>query len=279
MVLLSIAIIGALLITIGLPIGVAIWFKRKFHVPWRIFSYGALAYFLAQAFISILFTGFSSLINTGTISLSDQSLPIVQVVVSFLLSAIIGVVIRWLGMKYLNEDLDNLKAAYGIGIGFGGIESIMLVGIPLLATFIPMVLNINIDPETTTLTPEVVAQIEELWQVAPIVPLAGSLERVAAFVMHIAVTILVLQVFKRKNSLWIAASIGLEVLVNGTIVGLAEAGLSYGWVTVVSLLFMGVNILILFKLDAFDFDEDEEGEVDLLIENSQEMDFESDTEE
>jgi uncharacterized membrane protein YhfC len=179
-------------------------------------------------------------------------------VISVLLTAVMGVIIRWLGMKHLNEDLDNLKSAYAIGIGFGGIESIMLVGIPLLATFIPMVRNINIDPLTTTLEPEVITQIEELWQVSPIVPLAGALERIAAFVLHITVTILVLQIFKRKNNLWLAAAVGLEALVTGVIVGLAEAGLSYGWVTVVSLFFMGVNILILFKLDAFVLEQEEE---------------------
>jgi len=255
MVLLSISIVLALLITIGLPIGVAFWFKKKYHLPWRIFSYGALAYFLAQALVSILLTGLFSLIGSSSFALSDQSLTIVQIVISVIFTAVMGVIIRWLGMKYLNENLDNLKSAYGIGIGFGGIESIMLVGIPLLATFIPMVRNMNIDPLTTTLEPEVIAQIEELWRVSPIVPLAGSLERVAAFVLHITVTILILQIFKRQKTLWMAAAIGLEVFVTGVIVGLSEVGLSYGWLTAVSLLFMGGNILILFKLNAFALDE------------------------
>ena len=269
MVLLSISIVLALLITIGLPIGVAFWFKKKYHLPWRIFSYGALAYFLAQALVSILVTGFVSLVGSGTIVLSDQSLYVVQIVISVLLTAVMGVIIRWLGMKHLNEDLDNLKSAYGIGIGFGGIESIMLVGIPLLATFIPMIRNTNIDPQTTTLEPEVIVQIEELWQVSPIVPLAGALERIAAFVLHITVTILVLQIFKRKSKLWMAAAIGLEVLVNGSIVGLAESGISYGWVTLISMVFMAANIFILLKLGAFaikDIDEDSAG---IILEEQQ----------
>jgi uncharacterized membrane protein YhfC len=269
MVLLSISIVLALLITIGLPIGVALWFKKKYHLPWRIFSYGALAYFLAQALVSILVTGFVSLVGSGTIVLSDQSLYVVQTVISVLLTAVMGVIIRWFGMKHLNEDLDNLKSAYGIGIGFGGIESIMLVGIPLLATFIPMIRNINIDPQTTALEPEVIVQIEELWQVSPIVPLAGALERIAAFVLHITVTILVLQIFKRKSKLWMAAAIGLEVLVNGSIVGLAESGISYGWVTLISMVFMAANIFILLKLGAFaikDIDEDSAG---IILEEQQ----------
>lgn len=273
MILLSISIVLALLITIGLPIGVAFWFKKKYHLPWRIFSYGALAYFLAQALVSILITGFISLVGSGTIALSDQSLYVVQIVISVLLTAVMGVIIRWLGMKYLKEDLDNLRAAYGIGIGFGGIESIMLVGIPLLATFIPMIRNTNIDPLTTTLEPEVVAQIEELWQVSPIVPLAGALERIAAFVLHITITILVLQIFKRQNNLWLAAAIGLEALVTGVIVSLAEVGISYGWITLVSILFMAGNLLILYKLNAFSLTESKENSIDLEIEDQEVIDI------
>lgn len=274
MVLLSIAIVVALLITIGLPIGVAVWFNKKHHVPWRYFSYGALAYFLAQAIVSLLLTGFLRLVGNGTLSLTEQTLYVLQIVISVLLTVVIGVLVRWLGMKYINEDLKTLRAAYGVGIGFGGIESIMLVGIHLLATFIPMIRNVNIDPQTTTLDPEFVMQIEELWKVEPFVPLAGALERVAAFVMHIAVTILIYQIFKRKNKIWLAAAIGLELLVTGVIIGFAEAGLSYGWVTAVSILFMGVNLLILYKLDAFAFDKDQDKIIDLPIEDQQAQEIE-----
>lgn len=85
-------------------------------------------------------------------------------------------------------------------------------------------------------------------------PLAGSLERVAAFVMHITVTILILQAFTRKKSLWLWAAVGLELLINGIIVGLAEAGLAYGWVVLIAGLMMAGNLYLLYQLHAFDFD-------------------------
>jgi len=64
--------------------------------------------------------------------------------------------------------------------------------------------NIHIDPATTTLDPEVVAQLEQLWQIKPYIPLAGAVERVSLFIMHITVTILILQVFKQKKPIWLA---------------------------------------------------------------------------
>ena len=254
MILLSISIMLALLITIGLPIAAGFWLKNKLGVSWRIISYGALGYFIVQALVTLLFTGFSSLVNNGVLVLSDQAFVTSQIILSVVLAALLGVLVRWAGMKYLQEDMDNLSSAYGIGVGYGGAESIMLVGIPLLTTFITMLSNMNIDPETTTLDPALVAQLEELWQVSPLIPLAGSFERIAAFVMHITVTILVLQVFKKNNWVWLAAATGLELVVNGLIVGLSEAGVLFGWVIVIALVLMVGNLVLLYHLKAFEFD-------------------------
>ncbi|MFW5713832.1 MAG: YhfC family glutamic-type intramembrane protease [Brevefilum sp.] len=254
MVLLIITITISLLITIGLPILAGFWLNNKFRVPWRVITYGALGYFIVQALVTLVFSGFNYLVQNDTIALSGEGFNTAQIFLSVFLGALLGVLVRWLGMKYMNEDLDNLEAAYGIGAGYGGAESIMLVGLPLLMTFITMLANMNIDPQTSNLDPAVIQQIEELWQVSAYIPLVSSLERIAAFVMHITVTILILQVFTRESKLWLLAAFGLELFVNGLIVGLAEMGLDYGWVILVALVMMVGNLYILFRLRAFEFD-------------------------
>lgn len=254
MLLLSLSIIIALIITIGLPIAAGFWIKNKLGVPWRITTYGALGYFIVQALMILIFNGLNALVENKVLTLTDQAFLTAQILLSVAATALFGVLIRWVGMKYLQEALDNLEAAYGIGVGYGGAEAIILVGMPLLTTFITMLTNMNIDPQTTTLDPSVVMQIEELWRVPAYIPLAGSIERISAFVMHITVTILILQVFKRKNFLWLGAAFGLELLVNGLIVGLAEVGVMYGWLILISLVLMVGNLYILYRLNAFDFD-------------------------
>jgi uncharacterized membrane protein YhfC len=252
MVLLSMAIIVALLVTIALPIAAGIWLNKKWHVPWRVITYGALAYFIVQALMTFLFSGFVSLVDNGTLVLSDQAYLTVQLSISVVFAALLGVLIRWAGMKFIKESLVSLEAAYAIGLGYGGVESLIGVGLPLLMTFISMLSNINVDPQTTTLAPEVVLQLEALWQIQPFVPLAGSLERIAALVMHITVTVLVLQVFTRKKHTWLAAAFGVELLINGMILGLAEAGLAYGWVILIAVILMAANLYLLYRLQAFD---------------------------
>jgi len=262
MVILSIVIVFALLVTMVLPIAAGFWLKKRLGVSWRVMMYGALGYFLVQALITLIFSGFVTLVENGTLIMSVRVYALAQLILSIFLSALLGVLVRWLGMKYLKEELDTLETTYGLGLGYGGIESLILVGFPLLTTFITMLSNIHIDPATTALDPEVVAQLEQLWQIQPYIPLAGAVERVSLFIMHITVTILILQVFKRKKPIWLAAAVGDELLVNGIIIVFTEVGLGYGWLSLISILLAAGNIYLLYKLKAFEveFKQGEESE-------------------
>ena len=254
MFLLLTAIIVSLLVTLYLPLGASLWLTKHLGVTWRMIIYGVMGYLIAQILTTLGLRGSTTLLENANIATSEQSFFILQVLISIFLAALFGVLIRWGGMKFLNESLDNLESSYGVGVGYGGAESIMLVGLPLLTTFISMLLNMNPDPQTTALEPEVILQLEALWQVPFYVPLVASIERIAALVMHITVTILILQVFIRKSYAWLAAAFGLESLVNGIIAGLSQVGLLYGWVILISIIMMVGNLYFLYRLRAFEFD-------------------------
>ena len=202
-----------------------------------------------------LFNGFASMLEKGNINFIDQNLKLFQLTISVFLGGVLGVLVRWAGMKYIKEDLTNLKAAYGIGVGYGGIESLIGVGIPLLITFITMLRNINVDVASTAIDQDFATQLISLWQIKPFVPLAGSVERLAAMIMHITVTVLVLQVFIRNNKVWLPAAFLLEIGVNGLILGLAETGMAYGWVILIALTLMAGNLYLLTRLRADKNDE------------------------
>lgn len=260
MLWLSIAIVIAILVTVGLPIGVGFWLNKKKDIPWRVISYGMMAYFLAQVAVTLLFSGFNALVQNGALALSDPTLTLVQVILSVVLGAILGVLIRWAGMKYMKEDLDTPEAAFAIGVGYGGAESILLVGLPLISTFFTMMSNLNLDPATTTLDPEMLAQLEQLWQVPAVIPLMGSVERLSALIMHLAVTFLVLQVFLRQKPWFLALAMADELLVNGLVVGLSEAGVANGWLVLVSVLLGAANVYLLIQMKAFDLQQWKEPE-------------------
>lgn len=251
MILLGVAIFIALLVTLGLPIVAGVWLNKRLNVSWRVITLGSLGYFIVQALLTLLYSGFASLVGNESTVLTDTSNFIAQIALSIIIAALLGVILRWAGMKWIRMPLTTLEAAYGIGLGYGGIESITRVGLPLLITFYSMLSNINVNPQTSTIDPEVITQLEALWQVSAWIPIAGSIERISALVMHITVTILVLQSFTRKSNLWLGAAFSLEVLINGLILGFAEAGFGYGWVILIAVVLMGGNLYLLYRLKAF----------------------------
>lgn len=248
MVLLGISITITLIIVIGLPIAAGFWLNKKLGVSWRMITYGILGYFLVQVLVSLLYSGLVRLIPNWNTPTADQTYLLSQILVNVFLGALFGVLIRWLGMRYFK--LESFESAYAVGVGYGGAESIILVGLPLLTTFFTMLTNLNIDPQTTSLDPAVVEQLNELWGLEFYIPLATAVERIAAFVMHITVTILILQVFRKKNLLWLGAAVMLEFMINGLIVGLAEAGVHFGWVVLLGVVLMAGNLYLLHRLDA-----------------------------
>jgi len=252
MILLSISIVIALLVIIGLPIIAGYWLKDKLGVSWRTITFGVLGYFIVQVLVSLIFSGLTSVIPDWNVAAAGDNFRPSQILTNVFLGVIIGVLIRWGGMKFLK--MENLEDAYGLGVGYAGAESIMLVGLPLLMTFITMLTNINIDPRTSALEPEMIAQIEELWALEFFIPLATALERITAFIMHISVTLLIFQVFKRNQPAWLGAAVGLEMLINGLVVGLSEAGLHYGWVILIGVILMLGNLVIIYRLHGFDID-------------------------
>lgn len=252
MILLSISIVIALLVIIGLPIIAGYWLKDKLGVSWRTITFGVLGYFIVQVLVSLIFSGLTSVIPDWNVAAAGDNFRPSQILTNVFLGVIIGVLIRWGGMKFLK--IENLEDAYGLGVGYAGAESIMLVGLPLLMTFITMLTNINIDPRTSALEPEMIAQIEELWALEFFIPLATALERITAFIMHISVTLLIFQVFKRNQPAWLGAAVGLEMLINGLVVGLSEAGLHYGWVILIGVILMLGNLVIIYRLHGFDID-------------------------
>jgi len=242
MIFLSIAIVIAILVTVVLPIAAGFWINKKLGVQWSIIFYGAFIYFLVQSLMTLLFAGVDALYRSGTIALNESTYLVLQIGVSILLTAAMGVALRWAAMRYMKEKLDNLESAYAVGLGYGAAESIMVWGLPLVLTFVNMIQNIG---------EEVAA---EAWALSPFIPLALSMERITAFVLSITVTILVLQVFKRGKGYWIPAAIGLEVLSNGLVIGLSELGLGYGWLVLIAVIVMGFNLFLLYRLRAFEFD-------------------------
>jgi uncharacterized membrane protein YhfC len=108
-----------------------------------------------------------------------------------------------------------------LGLGHGGIESILLVGLSLIGTVVTYValsngLSFGLPPDKLSLAS---AQLAAL---TPLTTLLGGAERVFALCLHVACSLLVLEAMRTGRWQWWAASVGLHTLVNVTGVALSK---------------------------------------------------------
>lgn len=126
---------------------------------------------------------------------------------------------RFVAYRLLFKDRTS-RGAVMLGLGHGGFESMLLVGLPLIVnTLLYLALANGLSfgiPEAQR--PMVVEQFNAL---TPALALAGGAERLSSMAVHVGLSVLVLQVFRRGSKWWLSAAIAFHTLSN--LVGVAAA--------------------------------------------------------
>ena len=149
-----------------------------------------------------------------------------------------------------------------LGAGHGGFEAIFF-GALALYTFLQMVVLKDTSPEqlAVMVSPEKVeitlAQINMYWNAAWYDQLLGSFERINAIIIHLSMSLMVLNAFRRKNFLWFIASILWHTLTNAFAV---YSMVTWGPYTTEGILFViaMLSIGIIIALQRHDPDPEEE---------------------
>ncbi len=193
------ATIAAALIEILLPLALALIAWRRLGVGWRYFGFGALIFLLFQLLTRV---------------------PIVQIVQS-----------RYVGYRWLmRREEKTWPKAIMYGLGHGGLESMLLVGGLVLLGLINMLALSAVDLNTLPISAEQRAQLAA--QLAAVsaqpawLPLVGAWERLWSIAFHVAMSVVVLQVFRRGSLRWLWLAIAAHALVDFVAAGIpALAGL------------------------------------------------------
>jgi uncharacterized membrane protein YhfC len=155
---------------------------------------------------------------------------------------------RYIAYRWWAKDARSFDKALMMGAGHGGIEAIVL-GVYVLYVLLQMVALRNMDL-AQAFTPEravtLQQQLQTYWGVPWYITLAGALERFNALIFHITASVLVLQVFLRKQMRWLLMAIFWHAALDGLSVWLAPQG-----ILAVEGALMGftlVNVCVLYAL-------------------------------
>jgi uncharacterized membrane protein YhfC len=208
-----------------LPIGAAVYIGRKYKTSWRAVGVGALIFILFQPVLR--FPLLKLIQGTSWFSYNSAVNPwLISIFLGFT-AAIFESTGRLVAFKFLLKDKLEWKNGVAYGLGHGGIEAILLAGIPLINSIFISLSN-----------PALVNQPPALY-------LVGGLERIFAMTLHIALSLIVLYGVKTKKNRYFFYAIFAHGVVDSSIGFIKNIAVIEAWVAVFAVVLL---ILIVRKI-------------------------------
>lgn len=237
----------AALFAIFYPLVLVITLSKRLKIDPHYAGYGALIFFLFQIITRIPLVQVLGNALAPTLKSSSTALLLWLIALS-LTAGLFEEIGRYVGYRWLmKKEQKTWEKALMYGAGHGGIESILLVGISLgfsvLVGLALLVLPSGVLP--ASLQGQLGAQYASISQQPGWLPLLGMWERLWTLPVHLALSVVVVQVFLRGQRRWLWFAIGAHALVDFVSValppllgikGLTSAFLSEGFVALFGLL-------------------------------------------
>jgi len=195
-----------------LPVVAAVVWRRRYPVRWALFGVGMLTFVGSQVYHLPLNNWLTDLGLIGEIGPDKPNLLATSLVLGFsagLSESVARAIGYWLLFRWRKAETwaDGVMA----GLGHGGIEAMVIGGV-LTAVSVSSLWALRETDLTTLGIPAeqlpLVAQQMERFLGAPHLAFVPLLERLIAMTLHVILSVLVWQAFKRRNALYF----GLAVL-------------------------------------------------------------------
>ncbi|CAM3877343.1 MULTISPECIES: YhfC family glutamic-type intramembrane protease [Bacillus] len=173
------------MISFGLPLVALLYaFWKKRYIPYML---GVLAFVVSQILIRIPILNYVSGTSTNFQMFSVMQ-PVLFVLLLSLSAGIFEEIARFIAMRYFMKQRD-WQSGFLFGAGHGGIEAVLIVGVPVISLLLSQTFIQNGDSYYF-----------------------GGMERIVAMVLHIGLSIIVLQAVVQKKFRYVVYAI----LIHGT---------------------------------------------------------------
>ncbi|KEK25217.1 YhfC family intramembrane metalloprotease [Bacillus gaemokensis] len=206
------SMITQLVLSVLVPIIVLVYFRKKYHINWKVVGVGVLIFI---GFAQILETPFHVFMlgNQATSELLKN--PFLYAIYGGLTAAIFEEAGRFIAFFYLLKKYQEYKDGLAYGIGHGGIESISIGALASLQTlYFALSINNGSFSKLIEKTPQL-SQVQDLLiSTPPYLYLLGSIERILALVLQIAFTMLILYGVKHKKYIFVLYAVLFHTFVD-----------------------------------------------------------------
>jgi len=235
---------------IAIPIALGIYLSRRYQLGWRLWWIGAGTFVLSQighipfnAVLTLLF-------NRGFLPAPPPEYHLLfNSVVLGLSAGLWEESFRYGAFRWWAKDARSWSKALMMGNGHGGIEAILL-GVLVLINYVIMWVAQGMDLSAyipAGQLPIFEEQVAIYWSIPWYDSLLGALERVFALTIQISLSVIILQVFLRRNLVWLLIAIGWHALVDALSVYLVSTQSIYtveAVIGVMALISLGVIFLL-----------------------------------
>ncbi len=243
-ILTIISVIITCLMSILLPIAFLLYWKKKHNAKVLPFFIGALVFIVAVLLLE-------SILNSIIIKAFGESLQS-----NYILYALYGGVVaglfeegsRYIVMKYIMKKSLNKENAIMYGVGHGGAESILTIGLTYLSNllFIILINTGNFELIMSSVPEEYYSQVYEqlspLWASNFSIFLIAGFERIIAFFLQLSFSYLVYKGIAYKKPIFIFISFICHVIIDGVI---AYTSLSINvYVAEIALLVLAIPLIV-----------------------------------
>ena len=210
-------------LTIILPLVFAVILRRRFRVSWFLFGVGSLTFIGSQ----VIHLPLNNLLTK--IGILPDSQPqgwalLAMAIVLGLTAGLCEELARALGY-YLLKSSRKFADGLMLGLGHGGIEAMILIGILAAGTIGQLFALRGTDLSTLGLSTAQLTQITgqmELFTRSPLNAFTPLLERLIAMTLHVVLSMMVLYAFQTKKSRWVFIAILYHAIVDAVAVLLAS---------------------------------------------------------
>jgi uncharacterized membrane protein YhfC len=196
-----------------MPIALGLWLHHRLGVRWRLFVAGAITFIASQVLHIPLLQVLTALFAQHVLPTppKEWSLPFNAILLG-LLAGLFEETARWITYRFFAKSARTWREGMMLGAGHGGIEAIIL-GVSVLAAFVSIS---GMTPAQIADLPSAAhAQVTAFLEAPPLLTLLGAVERFFAICLHLAMSLLVMQSFTRRNLLYLFAAILWHAGVDG----------------------------------------------------------------
>ncbi|MBS4200759.1 YhfC family intramembrane metalloprotease [Bacillus sp. FJAT-49732] len=199
-----VSLIMSFIIAIGTPIFLLVFFKKRYKISLIVLLIGMATFFLFASVLEGLLHSYFLVWNKSTKQFFEN--PWLFMLYGGLMAGIFEETGRFIMMKFALKKYREWKDGLAFGLGHGGMEAILLVGVNsiVMIVFAFMINNGTFDSLLMSdQTKEAMTPIkDQLTNGSSFIILLGGIERLSALSIHLGLSILVMYAIRSRKILF-----------------------------------------------------------------------------